>query len=219
MDRTFSLDKPDHLGNCIFRWNRYHHMHMVGHHVALLTAFLPARSEVVTTSRFHLQTLDLRILDLKNTANKVQPLTFCASAEEPGLSGSEEIRGSGLLDFAGSQLMSDMLVSPELYRQFAEVYRWYRSRNKPLFEVVAINDRDGSVELQHFDGTIEEVDPDDWVSMRAESTGAPEDWSGSVDISVEDLPESSQAIHMDWQTELDALDDDYLSGNDLISTD
>jgi hypothetical protein len=100
-----------------------------------------------------------------------------------------------------------------------EIGRWYRSRNKPLFEVVAINDRDGSVELQHFDGTIEEVDPDDWVSMRAESTGAPEDWSGSVDISVEDLPESSQAIHMDWQTELDALDDDYLSGNDLISTD
>ena len=24
--------------------------------------------------------------------------------------------------------MPDMLVSPELYRQFAEVYRWYRSR-------------------------------------------------------------------------------------------
>ena len=51
----------------------------------LPTDFLPARSEVVTTSRFHCQTLDLRILDLKNTANKFQPLTFCASAGEPRL--------------------------------------------------------------------------------------------------------------------------------------
>ena len=51
----------------------------------LPTDFLPDRSEVVTTSRFHFQRLDLRILDLKNTANKFQPLTFCSAAGEPGL--------------------------------------------------------------------------------------------------------------------------------------
>ncbi len=75
------------------------------------------------------------------------------------------------------------------------------------------------MELQHFDGTIGEIDPDDWVAMYAESASAPEDWSGSVDISAEDLPDNSQAIHLDWKTEIDTLDDDDLSGDDLLSTD
>jgi hypothetical protein len=82
-----------------------------------------------------------------------------------------------------------------------------------------VNDHDGCIELQYFDGTIEEIEPDDWIAMRTEYTAAPEDWSGSVDVSAEDLPEASQASHLDWQTELDALEGDDLAGNDFISTD
>lgn len=86
-----------------------------------------------------------------------------------------------------------------------------------LFEIVAVDDHDGTIELQHFDGTIEEVDPEGWISMRAEITAAPEDWSGSVDVSQEDVPDGHSTLHLDWQYELDAFDDDDdFGGNDML---
>lgn len=97
-----------------------------------------------------------------------------------------------------------------------EIGRWYRAPSRSLFEVVAVDPLDGTIELQHFDGTIEELEPEHWLTMRAEATGAPEDWSGSVDMSAEDFPSDLEIPAVDWQFALDALDDDYLDGNDLI---
>ena len=71
-----------------------------------------------------------------------------------------------------------------------DIGEWYRVRGGELFEVVAIDDGDATVEVQYFDGTVEEYDLDDWESQRAsgeiESAEAPEDWSGSVDVDAED---------------------------------
>jgi len=64
---------------------------------------------------------------------------------------------------------------------------WYRRNNGNLFEVVAVDEDDATVELQHFDGTIDEVDFDAWQRMLIEKVGAPEDWSGSVDMDPEDF--------------------------------
>ena len=84
-----------------------------------------------------------------------------------------------------------------------------------LFEIVAVDDQDGSIELQHFDGTIEEVDPEGWISMRPEQTAPPEDWSGSVDAVDEDIPGSRPVLHLNWQYEVDEIDDADLDGDDL----
>src|SRR5262245_55547079 len=55
---------------------------------------------------------------------------------------------------------------------------WYRSHGQ-LFEVVAIDDLDDIVEVQHADGDLEEIEMDDWfVRCRAGSllqADAPED--------------------------------------------
>ena len=63
---------------------------------------------------------------------------------------------------------------------------WYRMRSGDLFEVVAVDESDATIEIQYFDGTLEEMEMDDWVSEFAagdiEEAEAPEDWSGSVDI-------------------------------------
>lgn len=66
---------------------------------------------------------------------------------------------------------------------------WYRRLNGNLFEVVAVDEERHTVELQHFDGTIEGFDIDVWEDIDLEPAQAPEDWSGSVDIDREDLPE------------------------------
>ncbi len=61
--------------------------------------------------------------------------------------------------------------------------------------------------MQHFDGTLEESEPDGWLAMQAEVTQAPEDWTGSFDINAEDLPGSHPPQHRDWQSELEQLDE------------
>ena len=69
-----------------------------------------------------------------------------------------------------------------------------------------MDDEDGSVELQHFDGTVDELGPEEWVAIRPDAAGAPEDWSGSVDVSSEDLPGSRKPLVRDWQSELEMID-------------
>ena len=87
-----------------------------------------------------------------------------------------------------------------------EVGSWYRRLNGNLFEVVAVDEEDATVELQHFDGTIEEVELESWPEMSVEPAEAPEDWSGSVDVGLEDLQQMDSAPVLDWQDPLDFLD-------------
>ena len=67
---------------------------------------------------------------------------------------------------------------------------WYRLNGGALFEVVALDDDDGTIEIQYFDGTVEEMDIEDWEAQwdegALESAEAPEDWSGSVDVENSD---------------------------------
>ena len=47
------------------------------------------------------------------------------------------------------------------------VGQWYRGSTNELFEVVAIDDQDQTIEIQYFDGTVTEVDFDSWNEQRA----------------------------------------------------
>jgi hypothetical protein len=67
---------------------------------------------------------------------------------------------------------------------------WYRLNGGALFEVVALDDDDGTIEIQYFDGTLEEMDIEDWDAQwedgALETAEAPEDWTGSVDVESSD---------------------------------
>src|SRR5579862_81405 len=67
---------------------------------------------------------------------------------------------------------------------------WYRFLDGDEFEVVAIDEDDGTIEVQYFDGTVEELELEDWEAQSAngeiEEAEAPEDWTGSVDVESED---------------------------------
>ena len=43
-----------------------------------------------------------------------------------------------------------------------EIGAWYRVRGGDSFEVVAIDEDDGTIEVQYFDGTVEEMEREDW---------------------------------------------------------
>ena len=71
------------------------------------------------------------------------------------------------------------------------VGQWYRGATDELFEVVAIDDQDETIEIQYFDGSVTEIDFDGWNDQLREelleAADAPEDWSGAVDVEAEDL--------------------------------
>ncbi len=70
--------------------------------------------------------------------------------------------------------------------QFPAIGNWFRRPNGTLFEVVAVDEEDGTIEIQQFDGTIGEVEIDSWPQLLVVEVSAPEDWSGSVDMDPED---------------------------------
>lgn len=64
---------------------------------------------------------------------------------------------------------------------------WFRLPSGIVFEVVAIDEDGATVEIQQFDGTIDEIDVEAWARMSVVEVAAPEDWSGSVDMDPEDF--------------------------------
>ena len=70
------------------------------------------------------------------------------------------------------------------------VGQWYRGTTNELFEVVAIDDEDQTIEVHFFDGSISEMEFDSWNEQLLENdievADAPEDWTGSIDIDREE---------------------------------
>jgi hypothetical protein len=89
---------------------------------------------------------------------------------------------------------------------------WYRLSGGALFEVVALDDDDGTIEIQYFDGTVEEMDIEDWEAQwdegALESAEAPEDWSGSVDVENSDneVRGSADSLNDDRELRASSLD-------------
>lgn len=83
---------------------------------------------------------------------------------------------------------------------------WYRHLDKgQMFRVVAFDEYDALVELQHFDGDIEEVDLTAWRSMDLEIAEAPEDWTGPTDgVENDDLDYTETGMSgRDWRRPLE----------------
>lgn len=94
-------------------------------------------------------------------------------------------------------------------RLIPEVGHWYSHRDKgQMFQVVAVDEDEGFVEIQDFDGDVDEIDLDSWFAMPIDPAEAPEDWTGPVDdVETDDLGYASQADvpARDWRAPIDEL--------------
>lgn len=77
--------------------------------------------------------------------------------------------------------------------------QWYRNHDSHTdFEIVALDEDGGLIEIQYFDGAIEELDLETWQELNLEPIEPPEDWTGPVDdvepgdLSYADAPSSSR---------------------------
>jgi len=67
-----------------------------------------------------------------------------------------------------------------------QVGSWFKTVEGENLEVVAFDPEEGTIEVQFYDGTIEEYDLDDWKELEVKPIAPPEDWAGSYDVSKED---------------------------------
>lgn len=74
---------------------------------------------------------------------------------------------------------------------------WYRNlEDNRLFEIVATDEDDGTIEIQYFESEIEELDAEIWNELRLELTAAPEDWTGPYDDLIsDDLGDTEKPLH------------------------
>lgn len=93
---------------------------------------------------------------------------------------------------------------------------WYCHLDKgQRFFVVAMDEATASVDVQHFDGSLEEFDMTTWYQLDIEVCEAPENWSGPLDIgNVEDLgTEITDTRPVDWDAPLN----EYESKDETLS--
>lgn len=88
------------------------------------------------------------------------------------------------------------------------VGQWYRNEQGGVFEVVAFEEAAGIIEIQFFDGTVEELELDSWYGQMLTASAEPEDWSGPFDdLVADDLGDTEAARHYDeWNNPLETLD-------------
>ena len=90
-----------------------------------------------------------------------------------------------------------------------EVGRWYSHRDKgQMFQVVAVDEDDGVVEIQDLDGDVDEIELESWPTLLLERAEPPEDATGPTDDI--DADESGDSADLDsptqrWREPLDEL--------------
>ena len=77
----------------------------------------------------------------------------------------------------------------------AEISHWYRPKeSQNLFEVVAIDFDDQSIEIQYFDGSVEEIEFAGWKTLVPTEISPPEDWTGAYEFERADPSFNAYAV-------------------------
>jgi hypothetical protein len=75
-----------------------------------------------------------------------------------------------------------------------------------MFRVVATDAQEGWVEIQSFDGEVEQLSDEEWRALKIELCDAPEDWTGPFDdVERDDLGDTEADLtERDWRAPLDS---------------
>lgn len=86
------------------------------------------------------------------------------------------------------------------------VGEWYHMPEKAQkFQVVAIDDHSDTVEIQYFDGNLDEMDLAAWYALDVEHVEEPEDWTGPMDmLDLDDVSATGAEMRReDWAAPYD----------------
>ena len=86
------------------------------------------------------------------------------------------------------------------------VGQWYHYPQKAQkFQITAIDDHADTIEIQYFDGDLDEFEFPVWYAMEVERVEEPEDWTGPMDnIELDDMnPVGTEMRREDWAAPFD----------------
>lgn len=94
------------------------------------------------------------------------------------------------------------------------VGRWYKDlESNMLFEVVAWDPGEHTIEAQYLDGEVTEYDLDAWRQLLLQRAEAPEDWRTAFELDNEDNLDPDRPIHPeDWNSPLNSIEPDTMYG-------
>ena len=90
-----------------------------------------------------------------------------------------------------------------------EIGQWYLHRDKgEMFLVTGYDDEARTIEIQNFDGDVDEIEAAAWGTMPLERAAQPEDWTGPLDdVEVDDLGLSETGMSAaDWAEPLQSFE-------------
>ena len=82
-------------------------------------------------------------------------------------------------------------------KKLPTINTWYQDvRENVLFEVVALDDDEGFIEIQYANGEIGEFDHDTWQQMLTLPAQHPDDWRAPFELSNDDSQDPDSAFTM-----------------------
>ncbi len=93
-------------------------------------------------------------------------------------------------------------------RAYPEIGGWYQDIDGSSLCIIAVDEDDRTIEVQYFEGEIEEYDLDTWYQMNLAEVAPPEDWSGSFDdLEQDQRGDPDKVIHPeDWDGPLSRIE-------------
>jgi hypothetical protein len=99
------------------------------------------------------------------------------------------------------------------------VGNWYKNRDRgELFQVVAVDEDAGTIEVQDYEGGLDEIDDEEWRELPLNAAVPPDDWGGPVDdvnpdefgyTDIELVASEESEPALTWE---DIIEDDDLEG-------
>ncbi len=100
--------------------------------------------------------------------------------------------------------------------QLPTIGEWYYSPiGNEYFEVVAVDDQSGSIEIQYAGGEVSEYDIEAWQQLTLTPASPPEDAGAAYESGFEKDWASDDALHPEtWMNPLSAIEPDSFTGFD-----
>ena len=98
--------------------------------------------------------------------------------------------------------------------KFPKIGCWYKEiQQGSMFEVVAVDEVEQTIETQLLDGAVSEYDFENWKELLLEEIEEPEDWRNAYELSQEDYLDPDETIYPeDWNNPLTMIETDIING-------
>lgn len=92
--------------------------------------------------------------------------------------------------------------------------QWFQDRgNQQLFEVVAAERDEGTVQIQYLDGEIADISVESWAELSLCRAAAPEDWRSAFELDNNDAIDPDATLQpTQWDDPLNRIEPDTTLG-------